>query len=343
MSTPLTHNPKNAVTHTINRITHNGQLAVEKVLTSQNKEDTPTDWLASTTLNHWNYWQREALVYQSDLAFHLNGTSTRLANLLTVDEQNDKIAITLENINGKTGHQLTLSDYTKIALAWGKAQGHLFQQPWQQPWLSTRFLFDYTHSKTVDYSLLDDNQAWQQPLIKDNWPQSLRDDLIFLYQHRSQLYEIVESSERVPCHLDFWPNNVFLDKNNLLVPIDWAFFGHGAWGEDIANFIPDAVFDNFVPPEALVQMQQTMIPAYLDGVTSSGVQLDVEQLQTIIYACAVKYVWLGPLLLEQASRKHQQAYGGQVLQDASQQYRNRGAALQFLCGWAKQAISRSAH
>ena len=93
MSTPLTHNPKNAVTHAIHRVTHNGQKAVKKVLTSQNKKDTPPDWVASTTLNHWNYWQREALVYQSDLGPMLNGTSTRLANLLTVDKQNDKIAL----------------------------------------------------------------------------------------------------------------------------------------------------------------------------------------------------------------------------------------------------------
>jgi len=52
----------------------------------------------------------------------------------------------------------------------------------------------------------------------------------------------------------------------------------------------------------------------------------------------VKYVWLGPLLLEKAGAQVQHEYGGRELTDANLQYRNRGLALAQVCGWAQKAL-----
>ena len=101
----------------------------------------------------------------------------------------------------------------------------------------------------MTYRILYDDEALSRPLIADNWPDQLREQLVWWYENRTTLHAIVESSELVPSHLDFWPNNLFIDDIGELVPIEWAFYGEGALAEDVANFIPDAVFDGFVAPK----------------------------------------------------------------------------------------------
>ena len=66
--------------------------------------------------------------------------------------------------------------------------------------------------------------------------------------------------------------------------------------------------------------------------------MDPDELSRAFYACAVKYVWLGPLLLEKAGAQVQHEYGGRELTDANLQYRNRGLALAQVCDWAQKAL-----
>lgn len=65
---------------------------------------------------------------------------------------------------------------------------------------------------------------------------------------------------------------------------------------------------------------------------------DPDLTRQCLWASAVKYVWLGPLLLERAGAQVQQTYGGADLEDAHQQYRARGATLDFICDWAVLAL-----
>ncbi len=341
MSQTLAHNPKNAVTASIELIQRGDQPAVRKTLNGKNTPAIASEWRASDNPEHWNYWQREAHVYQSPLTERLEGSGVRLPKLLAADAPDEHtIALTLEAIPGRSGFDLTQSDYLLAARQWGRAQAQLLQHRWQEPWLSRDFITQYTRSKPADYGLLYDDEAWQQPLIAENWPAHLRADLQFLYEQRSALLDIVSASPRTPCHLDFWPNNIFISDAEL-VPIDWAFYGVGAWGEDIANFIPDAVFDGFARSADLDAIAQPMLDAYLEGVNAHTELLTPRDLNNTVQACAVKYVWLGPLLLARAGAATQHAYGGQTLTDANTQYRERGATLAYLCDWARQVVARA--
>lgn len=340
MAVPLVHNARNAVTAAIERIEYDGGWAVRKVLNGENAEDVAAEWRASSEPHHWNYWRREACVYDAGEPFDaLDGTGVRLPRVKRRSELAPKrTELLLEYVEGRTGGSLSLDDYRTVCRGWGVAQARMKQASWRTAWSSQSFLRTYGASKPVHYGLLRSDEAWARPLIADNWPPSLRRGLQFLYDRREALLELCERAPRLPSHLDFWPNNVFVDAAGNVVPIDWAFFGEGGLGEDIANFIPDAVFDGFVASSDLPRLEAELVPAYHRGLTEGGADVEFRAVERNVRACAVKYVWLGPLLLERAAQEEQRAYGGEPLADANHQYRERGAALAFLVDWAKSAL-----
>ncbi len=332
-------NRKNAVTADIKAVQSGNTHVVRKSLARSNRPGTPEEWRLSTDPDHWNFWEREALVYRSGLSDLLVGSGVRLPALNGSADTPVGIDLDLELIEGRGGSDLTLADYQQICRAWGHAQGILANSEttgWT--WLSDRFIRNYSASKPVDYTLIDDPAAWQRPLIADNWDPALAEGLGYLYAHREDLFDILERASQIPSHLDFWPNNAFVDDNNSVVLIDWGFFGSGAPGEDVGNFLPDAVFDEFVTPALLPEMERILIPAYREGLKEGGFETDEAELLRNIHASAVKYVWLGPLLLKRAGQSEQVSYGGDTVDDANRQYRARGECLAYLCRWAEQAL-----
>ncbi|WP_199234761.1 hypothetical protein [Kribbella sp. VKM Ac-2568] len=73
-ATALRHNPLNAVTATVERITDaEGHTLIRKELQEPTGTDGP--WKASEDPRHWNYWRRELEVYRDDrLREQLAGT-----------------------------------------------------------------------------------------------------------------------------------------------------------------------------------------------------------------------------------------------------------------------------
>jgi len=69
--TQLTHNPANGVTAGIRL--EDG--VVHKRLTC--RRAAPAHWAASTDPRHWNYWRREALVYETGLPERLGLAAPR--------------------------------------------------------------------------------------------------------------------------------------------------------------------------------------------------------------------------------------------------------------------------
>ncbi|MEM7077020.1 MAG: phosphotransferase [Pseudomonadota bacterium] len=337
--TALIYNPRNAVTLSITRETYADRSAIIKTLSGNNRADTPVEWRVSDDQRHWNFWRREALVYNSEIDSLLSSSGVRLPQLFACTQQSRRIVLTLEDVQGRTGSTLSDADFEVMAYAWALGQAALSKHPhaWQH-FASRRFLRTYSGSKPVNFALLDEDAAWAHPLLAEAWPRGLREDLGFLYAYRESLYAILERAARIPCHLDLWPNNMFIDPDGQLVLIDWGFFGLGAWGEDIGNFLPDAVFDGFVDAAHLDVLAERLLAAYHLGLRDAGVAVTLDSLRRNVYASAVKYIWLGPLLIERAHRAKHSSYGDQHLADAAAQYRERGAALQTICRWARAVL-----
>ena len=182
----LTHNPSNGVTRGVWR---RGDV-VHKVLTR--RKEAPAHWAASDDPRHWNYWKREALVYTTGLPERLGLGAPRL---LGWEEKPDgDLELRLEHVDGAHGGALAQDGLRAAARALGRAQG---TPPPDEPWFSRGFLRDYVGSRAVDWSLIDDDAAWAQPLVRRHFPPPLRDALRRLHANRERLLALLARLPRL--------------------------------------------------------------------------------------------------------------------------------------------------
>ena len=349
----LRHNPLNEVTATVERVTGaDGTTMVRKQLrrpTSGAAGPTPDPgaapgaapgaWAASTDPRHWNYWRREAEAYASaPLRAGLRAAGLDLP-VASVVEFPDGATLWLEDVAGTPGPGFDLADHAALAAGLGRWQA---QGPLEVPWASRRFLRDYSGSKPAPWHLLDDDDAWQQPLVRAAWPAGLRAGWARLVGHRDRLLDAMERLPRTHSHLDLWVANLVrrpagtgADAGRVVL-LDWAFCGDGAFGEDLGNHLPDAVFDLFWPAERLAELEEVCFPAYLAGLREAGRRGDVDDVRLGLVASWVKYAWLLPLMLAHAGDGAFRAYHEPA--DGEHLYRQRGLALAHLVGWCDEAL-----
>jgi len=338
----LTHNAHNAVTGGIWRVRAGSASAVLKVV-SPGDGAASEEWSPSGAPSHWNYWEREALAYEGGLTSAYSAAGLRGPRLLASNRRpNGEIALWLEDASQDDtvpGTRWELGDYRRFAYALGLAQGRIAVSgalP-DHPWLTRRFLRDYVLSKRVDRGILYSEDAWRRPLVRDNFPGGLRRGLVRLHEERERFFSLMELPPRTLCHLDVWPNNLFARNDGTFVLVDWSFVGEGALGEDVGNLVPDSVFDLLWPVRDLPDLDREVFAGYVSGLRESGWEGDERAVRLGMCVSAVKYEWLGPLMLQRASEARQLGYGGRETADANLLYAERGGALAFLVSWAEKA------
>jgi hypothetical protein len=333
--TPLVHNPANGVTGGLWRTPG----AVHKLLTR--RADAPTHWAASDDPRHWNYWRREALVHQSALPGRLGLAAP---HVLEIEDTDTGIELVMEDVAGRHGDQLDVADVAAAAFVLGRAQGGpgLVGGPdylGDEPWLSRGFLADYSGTRLVNWPLLHDDAAWEQPLIARHFDAELRAGLVRLHERRAELLAVAAALPRVIAHLDAWPNNLIRRPGGETVFLDWAFTGDGALGEDASNLVPDGVLDLLISHERLDELAAAVEAAYLAGLHAAGWDGDERLVAIGLRACAVKYDWLVVLQLEQAGADAHIGYGGAGPVDSDARYAARAAALRLCARWGDEALT----
>jgi Phosphotransferase enzyme family len=275
----------------------------------------------------WNYWAREMLAYRSELTSSFADAGLRAPRCLGVDIGNDDAVLAIEYVDGEPAEHWGISTYADAARCLGAGQARFAGKAHQHEWLSSDFIRTYSTEKPVRWELLDSDAAWNQPLVAENFPDSLREAATTLHAKREDLYALINSCPRTLCHLDFWTKNLIRERNGGFVLLDWAFLGDGAVGEDIGNLVPDAAFDHFIEPDQLPTLRAAVLAAYLDGLRSGGWDGDAVRVEIAMAASAIKYDWLTVLMLERASNQEHTRYGGVDTIEASELYRKRGAAM----------------
>jgi hypothetical protein len=340
----LTHNANNAVTAGIWRVRAGSLSAILKVVSPPGGRATSEEWNSSEDPSHRNYWEREALAYEHSLTSAYSAAGIAGPRLLALNRRpNGEIALWLRDAQSEDGSVpgacWSMDDYRRFAYGLGLAHGRIAVtgSALDHPWLTRRFLRDYVLSKRVDWNILYSDEAWRQPLVRDNFPGGLRRELIRLHQERERFFSLMERLPRTLCHLDVWPKNLFAAKDGTFALVDWSFVGEGALGEDVGNLVPDSVFDLFVAARDLPDLDREVFTGYVSGLREAGWEGDERLVRLGMCASAVKYEWLGSLMLKRASEATQLGYGGEDLADMDLLYAERGRTLAFLTSWAEEA------
>jgi hypothetical protein len=324
--------------------TGSGQRAVLKYTHSgRSRGETPWDahWTAGELDPHrWTYWEREPLAYQSGLPGAYAGSGITAPACLGTHIGDTEAALLLEWADGRPGEFWPVADYPPAAEALGRAQAPflLGRELPPVPWLSRGFLRAYSSEKPANWDLLDDDDVWQHPVVRETFPAGLRDGVRLVHASRERLYAISEALPRTLCHLDFWPKNLFRRPDGQIVLIDWAFAGLGAIGEDAGNLVPDAVLDHFVPAAEMPALEQAVYEGYLAGLRAAGWRDDPRLVRLGMWSSSVKYDWMAAFTLAQVFQERQYRYGGGGEVDAAFKFRERSRALLFNAGWARQAL-----
>jgi hypothetical protein len=324
--------------------TGSGQRAVLKYAQSgRSRGETPWDahWTAGDLDPHrWTYWPREPLAYQSWLPGAYAGSGITAPACLGAQVTDTDAAVLLEWVDGRPGEFWPVTDFGPAAEALGRAQAPflLGRDLPAVPWLNRGFLRAYSCEKPVSWDLLGDDDVWQHPVVRANFPAGLREGVQLVHASRERLYEISEALPRTLCHLDFWPKNLFRRPDGQIVLIDWAFAGLGAVGEDAGNLVPDSVFDHFVPAAELADLEQAVYQGYLAGLQEAGWRDDPRLVRLGMWSSSVKYDWMAALTLAQVFQERQYRYGGGGEIDAGYKFRERSRVLLFNAGWARQAL-----
>ena len=276
---------------------------------------------------------REAEAYRSAaLRESLHGTGLAMP-VADVEVHSQAADLWLEDVAGTPGTAFTLVDHAALANGLGRwqAEGALVT-----PWTSRGFLRAYSAGKVVPWEVLDDEAAWTRPLIRETWPAGLRGGWARLLGHREQLLGVMEHLPRTRSHLDVWVSNQIRRPDGQLVLLDWAFFGDGAFGEDLGNHVLDAVFDLFWQAEALPELDHACFEAYLAGLREAGCRADELQVRLGMVASCVKYTWLLPLVLARAGDVEHFAY--HQVTASEHLYHQRGLAFMYLVRWCDEAL-----
>ena len=338
---PLPHNEHNAVTTSVERIeTADGRTLVRKRI-GRHKASSPEHWLASDDPHHWNYWHREADAYASQtLRDSLSGTGLEIppADIQSDAEpgagDDESVTLWIEFVTGTPGTAFDLADHQALARGLGRWQAG---PPLDEPWSSRGFIRAYSASKPAPYHLVDEDEAWAQPIIRECWPGALRAGWRRLLDRRERLLDVLEQLPRTRCHLDVWASNAARRPDGTVALFDWSFCGDGARGEDIGNQVPDGVFDLFWPAERMAELETAVFGAYLDGLRLAGWDGDHREVRLAMTASCVKYAWLLPQMLAEADDPVARAYWRDV--DPTLKFTARGVGLARLVAWCEEAVA----
>lgn len=188
----------------------------------------------------WNYWRREAHVYESGLLTTLPGPLAIPRCYGVTDQVDGSCWIWLEDLGQTTETDWHTDRYWLAAHHLGQHNGHyLTGHPLPAyPWLNHTFLPQWL-DRAPGMIRLD--EALTHPLVRRLYP----DDVVLGYQRLwAMRVDLMAKLARLPqtfCHLDAFPNNLIPGQRatgaDEFVAIDWAYAGIDVLGAELAPLI----------------------------------------------------------------------------------------------------------
>ena len=205
---PLRHGLGNAATGGICRVRGTAGSAVLKVARLPAAADPAKSFPTSDEPDHWNYWRREALAYQTGLAATAYaGAGIVAPALLEVNTRSDGgVELWLAEVAGTACWDWPVPRLARFAYELGAAHARWVGRVPDLPWLSRGWLAGYLAEGPPRLVRVADAD-WDHPSVAV-WPAGVRRRLRQLWADPGRLTAIAGAAERSLCHLDVWPANL---------------------------------------------------------------------------------------------------------------------------------------
>jgi hypothetical protein len=222
----------------------------------------------------WNYWKREAMVYQSGLLDELPGGLVA-PRCLGVEELADGIVrLWLEDVAPENDEPWSLDRYALAARHLGQFNGvYLVERSLPDaPWLSTNWLRGWLGANEAAMDQL--KRVLDYPLVRYVYPEGVARSFLRSWTERELLLDRLDRLPHTLSHLDAFRRNLLdrrlSDGSEQTLALDWAFVGKGALGEELGPLIQASI--EFFEAEGIAaqELEEAALQGYLDGLTDAG-------------------------------------------------------------------------
>lgn len=277
----LAHAQINPSTAGLFRLSGDGWSLVLKVVHSPAGGATPrgvapAGW--GESVDHWNYWRREPLLYRSGALSSLPGR-LRAPMCHGVDDQDDgTIRIWLEDVCSDPAWTTWSPERFRLtARHLGQMNGGVIGR--SAPSIDAAVAHGWLRSWMEDVwgslmPLVEDPAAWRRPLIARHIPESFSRRMIGLWRDRERLLTALERLPTTTLHRDAHPNNLFTrraaDGEWETVAIDWTQASLGPLGAEVGQ---TAVMSHLLFREGgldLPALDSALLEGYLTGLRDAG-------------------------------------------------------------------------
>ncbi|MER5182652.1 hypothetical protein ABT009_30605 [Streptomyces sp. NPDC002896] len=220
-SVRLGHGRMTGVTEGVWRVTAaNGRRAVLKLLRPGHDMD--------------DGWRREPEIYAAGLPAPYVNAGIRLPELLArVDRSERSVALWLEDVAATPARRWTPAQHRAAARRFGLAQAGLGAGHRNGPLWGTGSLRAHLDgwAGRVDWTLLEDDDAWRHPLVAEHLDATIRDYARRAHAEREKFVGWWEALPHTVCHNDAWSNNLFgaperPGTSAAVTAIDWSMAGY---------------------------------------------------------------------------------------------------------------------
>lgn len=234
--------------------------------------------------DHWNYWRREARLYESGVLSSLPGRLVAPRCCGVEDRAGPTSWLWLEEVHDEAGAGWPVGRFGPVAEHFGEMAGQfigLADLP-RAPWLVGGWLRSWIDDVWDSLRpLIRDPDAWRRPLVRDAFPEPPIERLEQLWEERERLLAALDALPQSFSHRDPYPANLFTrraqDGTAQTVAIDWTQAGPGPIGEDVGQIVFPSLLFMYVDAAELPAFEGTVFDGYVAGLRGTGWSGDERQ------------------------------------------------------------------
>jgi hypothetical protein len=227
--------------------------------------------------DHWNYWRREARLYESGVLARLPGPLVAPRCCGVEERAGPSCWLWLEEINDDDGAAWPIARFGPVAEHFGHLAGRyvgLAGLP-RAPWLTPGWLRSWIDDVWASLRpLIRNPDAWHRPLVRDAFPNPPAERLERLWDERERFLTALDNLPQSFSHRDAYPANLFTrrapDGSLQTVAIDWTQAGPGPIGEDVGQILFPSLLFMYVDAGELPEFARTVFDGYMAGLRAAG-------------------------------------------------------------------------